>query len=308
LTPDRSTTTVLAVDIGGTKLAAGLVDAADGRILARATVATPRTDDPDVVFAALVGILRDLGRGRAGALACGIGSGGPMTAGGETISPVHIPAWRSFPLHRRMEEATGLPVFVDNDAKAVALGEGWVGAAAGVPAYIGMVVSTGIGGGIVLDGRLLEGRAGNAGHVGHVVVELDGQLCSCGGHGCVETVAAGPWLTRWALANGWAAPPGADARALAAAADAGDPVALRAFRRGASALAAMIASVAAVCDLDRVVLGGGVAKSGRTLFDPLHEALAGYAGLDFIRRLQVVPAALGDAGLIGAAALVAPAT
>ena len=100
-------------------------------------------------------------------------------------------------------------------------------------------------------------------HVGHVVVELDGQPCSCGGRGCVETVASGPWMTRWALANGWAGAARRRRRGLGQAAEAGDPVALQAFHRGATALAAMIASVGAVCDLDLVVIGGGVAKSGR---------------------------------------------
>lgn len=127
--------------------------------------------------------------------------------------------------------------------------------------------------------------------------------------GCVETVSSGPSMVRWALANRW--DPGgvdgsaADAKALGAAAEAGDPVALRAFRRGTDALAAMIASVAAVCDLDLVVIGGGVAKSGALLFDPLRAALAEHAGLEFLSGLRVVPAELGgDAGLVGAAALV----
>jgi glucokinase len=121
----------------------------------------------------------------------------------------------------------------------------------------------------------------------------------------VETIASGPNMARWARANGWTAPQEADAKELAEAANAGDPVALRAFRRGATALAAMIASVGAVCDLDRVVIGGGVAKSGALLFDPVREELRSYAGLDFLRDLTVVPAELGgDAGLVGAAALV----
>ena len=167
-----------------------------------------------------------------------------------------------------------------------------------------MVVSTGIGGGLVLDGAPYDGRTGNAGHVGHVVVEPDGVPCTCGGRGCVETVASGPHLARWARENGWDAPPDADAKELADAANRGDPVALQAFRRGTTALAMAIASVAAVCDLDLVVIGGGVAKSGALLFDPLREALTTYAGLDFIRGLRVVPAELGgDAGLVGAAAL-----
>ncbi|MGB8405494.1 MAG: ROK family protein, partial [Mycobacterium sp.] len=129
-------------------------------------------------------------------------------------------------------------------------------------------------------------------------------LCACGGHGCVETVAAGPHLVQWARGQGWATSADADAKSLADAARAGDPLALSTFHRGANALAAVIASVAAVCDLDLVVLGGGVAQAGELLFGPLRERLANYAGLSFLRELRVVPAALGgDAGLVGAAAL-----
>jgi glucokinase len=186
----------------------------------------------------------------------------------------------------------------------MAMGERWHGAGRDAQFLLGMVVSTGIGGGLVLDGAPYDGRTGNAGHVGHVVVEPDGAPCTCGGRGCVETVASGTHLARWAYENGWDAAPGADAKDLADAANRGDPVALQAFRRATTALAMTIASVAAVCDLDLVVIGGGVAKSGALLFDPLREALSTYAGLDFIRGLRVVPAELGgDAGLVGAAAL-----
>jgi glucokinase len=168
-----------------------------------------------------------------------------------------------------------------------------------------MVVSTGVGGGLVLDGAPYDGRTGNAGHVGHVVVDLDGEPCSCGGRGCVETVAGGPRMAGWARANGWSGGPRADAKELAVAARAGDPVARRAFERGGAAVAAMIASVAAVCDLDLVVIGGGVARSGPLLFDPLRTTLATHARLDYLRGLQVVAAELGgDAGLVGAAALI----
>ena len=121
----------------------------------------------------------------------------------------------------------------------------------------------------------------------------------------METIASGPSMTRWARANGWSAPPGAGARELSAAAAAGEAVALQAFARGTHALAAMIASVGAVCDLDLVVIGGGVAKSGGLLFDPLRAALVEYTGLNFLTGLRVVPAELGgDAGLVGAARLV----
>jgi glucokinase len=199
----------------------------------------------------------------------------------------------------------GAPVRLHGDGLCMALGERWRGAGRDAKFMLGMVVSTGVGGGLVLDGLPYDGRTGNAGHVGHVVVDPDGEPCTCGGRGCVETIASGPRMTRWARENGWDAPAEADAKVLAEAAAAGDVVALRAYKRGATAVAAMIASVGAVCDIDLVVVGGGVAKSGPVLFDPLHEALASYAGLDFIRGLRVVPAELGgDAGLVGAAALV----
>ena len=198
----------------------------------------------------------------------------------------------------------GVPVRLGGDGLCMAMGEYWRGAGRGAQFLLGMVVSTGVGGGLVLDGAPYDGRTGNAGHVGHVVVEPDGALCACGGHGCVETVAGGPRMAQWAREHGWVAPAEADAKELADAATAGDAVALRAFRRGATAVAATIASVGAVCDLDLVVIGGGVAKSGALLFDPLREALASYAGLDFLRGLRVLPAELGgDAGLVGAAAL-----
>jgi glucokinase len=279
-------TTVLAVDIGGTKLAAGLVDAADGRILARAAVPTPRTDDGEVVFAALVGLLDRLGPGRAGAEVCGIGSGGPMTAGGETLTPVHIPAWREFPLHRRMEEATGLPVLVDNDAKAVALAEGWVGAAAGVGDYIGMVVSTGIGGGIVLGGRLLDGRTGNAGHIGHVVVEPGGRPCFCGGRGCLEGEASGR-----AIEAITGRPP----------AEAGPEV----VARTGTLVGRAVASVANLLDLGLAVVAGSVALGfGPPFFAAAQAEIDALARLEFSRGTRIRPAGLGaDAPLVGAAAV-----
>jgi len=300
----------LALDIGGTKIAVGLTDPA-GELVHKAIEPTPKDHEAEHVWNLLDRMVVDATDVAQGAIrAVGIGSAGPIDANAGTVSPVNIASWRGFPLRDRIAAAMpGVPVRLAGDGICMALAEHWRGAGRGANFLLGMVVSTGVGGGLVLDGVPYHGRTGNAGHVGHVVVEPDGQLCPCGGRGCVETVASGPWMTRWALANGWAAPPGADAVTLAEAADAGDPVARQAFHRGATALAAMIASVGAVCDLDLVVIGGGVANSGRTLFDPLRTALANYAGLSFIRGLRVVPAALGgDAGLIGAAALVSSVT
>ncbi len=294
---------ILTLDVGGTKIAAGLVDP-DGTIVHRGQRPTPR-GDAESVWAAVESLLTELQADADGTVtAVGISSAGPVDLPGGTVSPVNIAAWRRFPIVQRTADVTGVPVRLGGDAVCMAMAEWWLGAGRGAQFMLGMVVSTGIGGGLVLDGAPYHGRTGNAGHVGHVVVEPDGPLCPCGGRGCVEMVASGPHLARWAHAHGWQAPADADAKALAEAAANGDPVGLRAFRRGAQALAAMLASVAAVCDLDLVVIGGGVAKAGDVLFDPLREALTTYAGMDFIRDLKVVPAELGgDAGLVGAAYL-----
>jgi glucokinase len=278
--------TVLAVDIGGTKLAAGLVDAADGRLLRRATTPTPRSDDAEVVFGALIRLLDELGPERAAAEVCGIGSGGPMSVGGEELTPVHIPAWRGFPLRRRMEKATGMAVFVDNDAKAVALAEGWVGTAAGVGAYIGMVVSTGIGGGIVLDGRLLEGQAGNAGHIGHVVVEPEGRRCFCGGRGCLEGEVSGRAIEAITGRPPAEAPP-------------------EVIERTGRLVGRAVASVANLLDLRLAVVAGSVALGfGERFFAAAQDEIDARARLEFSRGAVIRAAGIGgDAPLVGAAAV-----
>lgn len=291
----------LALDIGGTKIAAGVVDA-NGELLHRNRQPTPRSGDPDEVWDAARRTIADALAFAGSVDGVGISSAGPINPEEGTISPVNIPAWRGFPVRDRAAAAVpGVPVRLAGDGICMALGEHWRGAGRGSAFMLGMVISTGIGGGLVLKGVPYEGRTGNAGHVGHVVVDPTGERCACGGRGCVEAIASGPNMTAWARSHGWK---GADAKELADAAAAGDPRAVAAFARGARAVAAMIASVAACCDLDVVVIGGGVANAGPVLFDPLREALTDHLGLDFIRGLRVVPAELGgEAGLVGAAAL-----
>src|SRR5262245_3892630 len=178
----------LAVDVGGTQLAVGLIDD-QGRVVERDVRPTDPADPWPALEALVTGVLGRTGADRP--VAVGVGCGGPMRAGGDVVSPLNIPGWLDFPLRPKIAALTGLPVAVDNDAKALALGEGWRGAAAGVADYLAMVVSTGVGGGIVLDGRLLDGASGNAGHVGHLVVEPDGRDCVCGSRGCLEAEASG---------------------------------------------------------------------------------------------------------------------
>ncbi|WP_416482767.1 ROK family protein [Streptomyces sp. CL12] len=298
---------VAALDIGGTKIAGGLVDGR-GLILERAQRATPARQDGETVMRAVEEVLGELAAssrwGDVGSV--GIGSAGPVDASAGTVSPVNVPGWRDFSLVERVRAATGgLPVELIGDGVAITAAEHWQGAARGHDNALCMVVSTGVGGGLVLGGRLHPGPTGNAGHIGHISVDLDGDPCPCGSRGCVERIASGPNIAARALEQGWRPGPDGDASAaaVAAAARAGDPVAVASFRRAARALAAGIAATATLVEIDIAVIGGGVGNAGDVLFTPLREALADYATLSFVRRLTVVPAQMGtDAGLVGAAA------
>ena len=275
--------TYLAIDIGGTKLAVGLVDD-DGHALARAERPTDRADPWPGLAALVTATLEGISAHRP--VAVGVGCGGPMTAGGELVSPLNIPGWRDFPLRPRLAELTGLPVVVDNDAKALALGEGWCGAARGSANFLAMVVSTGVGGGIVLDGRLLDGADGNAGHVGHLVVEPDGRLCPCGSRGCLEAEASG-----LAIAAITGRPP-ADA-----------PPAVR--ERTGRLVGRAVADVCVLLDLGLAVVAGSVALGfGEVFFTAAQAELDRQARISFARGARIVPAGLGaDGPLIGAAAV-----
>ncbi|WUH97508.1 ROK family protein [Spirillospora sp. NBC_00431] len=306
---------VLAVDVGGTKLAAALVEPG-GRIAAYERVATPNPAAPAAGGLDAEGLWRTLesllvklvaDAGDPVLAGVGVGCGGPMTWPAAEVSPLNIPAWRDFPLRARLRARyPGLPVRIHNDAICVAVGEHWRGAGRGRGNVLGMVVSTGVGGGLILDGRLVNGGSGNAGHIGHVVVDPGGPPCACGGRGCLEAVARGPGLVAWAREQGWRrGAPGAAGVELAADARRGHPVAVAAMRRAGRALGIAIASATHLCDLDVAAIGGGLSQAGSLLFDPLEEAFRTHARLEFARRVRIVPAALGQtAGLVGAAALV----
>jgi glucokinase len=280
---------VLAIDIGGTKMAAAVVDD-HGALVARSEAPTAGTDG-DALFGALIDVatkarLDGAVAGATDLAACGVGCGGPMTAGGEAVSPLNIPQWRSFPLRARLAAATGLPTWVDNDAKALALAEGWCGAARGERHFIGMVVSTGVGGGLVVDGELLDGASGNAGHIGHVIVEPAGRPCACGGRGCLEAEASGLAIE---------AVTGRPARDADAAT----------IERAGRLVGRAVASAVALLDVRLAAVAGSVALGfGAPFFDAANAELQARAGLDFARGARIVPAGLGaDAPLVGAAAI-----
>ena len=299
---------VLALDIGGTKIAAGIVDPG-GRVLASSRIETPTKVDGEGLWSTVASIVRGYMAGQAEPITgVGVGCGGPMRWPAGVVSPLNIPAWRSFPLRERLQHLVGdIPVRVHNDAVAFAVGEHWRGSGRGRSNVLGMVVSTGVGGGLVLGGRLVDGASGNAGHIGHVVVDPDGPPCLCGGQGCLEAIARGPAIAAWALEQGWrpgiAAP--ATARDLHEDAARGHPIAKAALTRAGTALGVAIAGATHLLDLDVVTVGGGLSQAGPLLFDPLEEAFRRHARMRFARNVRVVPAALGmEAGLVGAAALV----
>ncbi len=297
---------VLALDVGGTKLAAGLVGP-DGSVLLHDRVATPVTLDAEVLWGAIVRLVDGL-LARAGSPAydaVGIGCGGPMRWPAGLVSPVNIPGWRDFPLLDRMRGAyaAGRPAAIHNDAVALAVAEHRWGAGRGADNVLGMVVSTGVGGGLVLAGRRVDGASGNAGHIGHLVVDPAGPDCSCGGRGCLEAIARGPAIAAFAVGHGWTGD--GTGVAVAEGARGGDGACREAFVRAGRAVGVGIASAAALLDLEVVSIGGGISQSGELFFAPLREAFDEHAGMGFVRRCRIVPAATGPlAGLSGAAALV----
>jgi len=278
---------VLAVDIGGTKFRAGIVSAG-GEVLGSALVPTPKAGDAETLWSALAAlVLGVLDLERAGDVgACGVGCGGPMRDHGDAVSPLNIPGWRDFALRSRLQALTGLPTFVDNDAKALALGEGRYGRAAEVDDYLAMVVSTGIGGGLVVDGHLLDGRLGNAGHVGHVIVEPGGRTCACGARGCLEAEASGTAIESITGRPPAEAPP-------------------EVVERTGMLVGRAVASVAALLDLDLVVVAGSVALGyGAPFFAAAQQELSARARLSFVADAKIVPGGLGaDGPLAGAAAV-----
>jgi glucokinase len=272
----------LAIDIGGTKLAVGVVSTS-GELLSRMQTQTPATD----VWGTLKKLIdAQMQQSNVRLEACGVGCGGPMTLGGESVSPLNIPDWRGFGLLSAVERATGLKTYIANDAQALVLGEVWCGSAVGISDVIGMVVSTGVGGGIVSSNKLVTGHLGNAGHIGHVIVEPNGRLCECGAYGCLEAHVSGRSI---------------EAMTGKPSEHATTEVKIEAGKLVGRALV----SVGALMDLQLCVIGGSVALGfGDPFFRAVQHELDRSARLEFIRGMKVLPVGLGDAApLIGAASL-----
>lgn len=281
---------ILAIDLGGREFSAGLMTFR-GELIDRARVELERDVGPQSHFAALAGLVGDqLAQARdhhqVRVRAVGIGCPGPIERNCETVSPIAIPAWRRFPLREHVRDLTGLPVYGDLDAKALALSEGWLGAARGVASFCAMAVSTGVGGGLVIDGELLDGATGNAGHVGHIIVEPGGRRCGCGARGCLEAEASG----------------------LAIETITGRPHTEPTYdimRRTGRLVGRAAGMVCSAMDLDLVVVGGGVALGfAATFFNAAQEEIDDVAHVGLGAKARITPARLGDVGpLIGAGAV-----
>jgi glucokinase len=281
----------LGLDIGASKIAAGLVDD-QGQVVWQDRNRTPRANDPEALFrvvSALIEIAFLAAEARGTLVAVGLGCIGPMT--GELVSPLNVPAWRDFPLAQRIRALqrvadAGVPVAIDNDAKSLALAEAWRGAGRGRRNFIAMVVSTGVGGGIVLDGRLLDGERGNAGHVGHVIVEPDGRTCGCGARGCLEAEASGTAI-----------------EAITGQAAAEAPREVR--ERTGTLVGRAVASLANALDLRQAYVGGSVALGyGADFFLAAQRELDARSRLSFSAGARIDPVGLGaDGPIVGAGAI-----
>ncbi len=300
-------TLALAVDFGGTKVESALVDDA-GRVLEGSRFRGPTGPErsADELLDAVLGVARQALAALpddAELVGTGLAAAGPVDVPHGLVSPLNVPAWRDYPLRDRLAELTpDVPTTLQMDGLAITLAEHWVGAGRGHDHVMGMIVSTGIGGGLVLGGRTAAGSTGNAGHIGHVEVAGFDDPCTCGGQGCVEAIASGPKSVAWARAQGWTGSTGED---LAASYRDADETAVAAVRRAGLAICRAIASASSLVDLDVVAIGGGFSRVTPDLFDMIREPIALREQFGFVTKTRVVPSGLSSDGpIIGAGALV----
>jgi glucokinase len=309
---------VLALDIGGTKLAAGVVDGS-GRLHSFLVQPSRADEGPEPVLERLFELGRNAvaesGIGWEQIAAVGIGCGGPLDAErGVLLAPPHLPGWRDVPVTALAERAYDRPAVLENDATAAACGEHRYGAGAGTQNMVYLTISTGVGGGVVVGGRLYRGAGGNGGELGHVTVDWHGRRCrGCGRDGCLEAYVSGTSIAeraREALAasNGTsmlASANGLTAADVAAAAHDGDALALAVWDETVAALACGLTSIVNLFEPELVALGGGVTRSGEQLLGPVRDWVRMHAMAPAGRAMDIVPSALGDqVGVVGAAAIV----
>lgn len=302
---------IAGADIGGTNLVVGLVPFGGGRpVGVRTEPARPR-EGPTAVARRIARIVRELvgeagGRFPEDVAGVGAGSPGPLDLDSGTVLETPNLGWRDVPLRDLLFKAVGVPATLHNDADCAAYGEWRRGAGQGARCLACLTLGTGIGGGIVLGGRVHHGASGSAGEVGHTCVDMNGRRCGCGARGCVEAYASGPAVAARAVEAGFRS---ADSRPVTAesvcrAAAAGDLLAARIVSDTGVVLGVAVANLVHVLNPDVVVLTGGVAKAGEALFAPLRREVGRRAFASAAAACRIVPGKLpGTAGVVGAAEL-----
>ena len=291
----------LGIDIGATKIAVGLVTP-NGHVQTRGEIPTKAESSEKLVKELQLLIHEVTSNNEISSV--GIGSAGPIDVQRGTISPVNIPIWRDFPVVELVQDITKIKkVSLLGDVVALVYGEFKLGAARGKQNILGLVVSTGIGGGLILNGEVYNGSTWNGGYIGHTLIGGSDKKCFCGGVGCIEAVSSGPSMTKWAKDNGLPISNDAKFEDVAKAAREGNAIAIEAIRLGVDAIAFAAANASALLDLDAVILGGGVAESGEIFWEPLQDAFSRRkAHNKFLSIKNLTPCHLGtSAGLIGAA-------
>lgn len=310
---------IVAVDFGGTQIRAALCDS-QGQIYRRIAQPTGAAAGPEAVIGRLLGAIDEVMTGAPNDQVAGLGiaAPGPLNpATGVILSPPNLPGWTNIPLRGLLSQRLGRPVFLNNDANLAGLGENTFGAGRGVRDMIYLTISTGVGSGIIVDGRMIQGVNGLGAEAGHMIIEPDGPLCNCGHHGCLEAFSSGAGIARHAVERIKAGKKtritkmvGGDlskvtARVVNEAAQLGDKVGTQALRRAGRYLGIGIANLLRIFNPRMIVLGGSVMKAGSLLTEPMWDALRDAAPRIYWEGLTIVPAALGDdAGLLGCVALV----
>lgn len=295
----------IGVDIGGTKVALAIVDT-EGKILEQTKISTDLTISPramiDRISQEVKRLLELSAVAREEVVGIGIGAPGPLDSkNGMITCPPNLPSWTDIPIVKWLQETWDMPIVLENDANAAVLAEKWLGAAQDNENFIYMTVSTGIGSGIFVDGKLLHGQKGNAGDIGHTVVDPSFGKCTCGQYGCLESIASGT-----AIAKRGSEIVGKElsTKAVFALYEEGHKEIVELIDKIFRVLGVACVSLINTFDPEKIVIGGGVSKVGDLLFNPIRAYVGDFALNPTGRQTEIVPAKLDqEAGVVGAAAL-----
>lgn len=304
----------IGLDLGGTKIATGITDA-NGKLLATVRIPTQAVDGFEIVTRRMGDtideVMQKTGVNASDIIAIGVCAPGAIDLTNGIVRGSPNLKWHNVPLKNIIEERFHIPTYLDNDANIAGLGENRFGAGKGSKHMLYMTVSTGIGGGIILDGKVYRGATFGAGEIGHITIDMNGPLCGCGNYGCVEALASGPAIARTAkkalldypdsLLNTY---PEITAKEVAEAARKGDPLAIEVINKAAGYIGATLASLVNTLNPDLIVIGGGVSQMGDLILNPIREEVRKRAINSFSENLKIVQAKLGgDVGIMGAIAL-----